>query len=78
MRSLGLSSLMQHSVQVGSYSRCIARTAGVSRQAEEVAFTAGLLHDVGRVILATSLSDQYRQVNGLLAHERMTVFEAEE
>jgi putative nucleotidyltransferase with HDIG domain len=78
VRAMGLSGLMHHSLRVGSYARTIARVAGATRQEEDDAYTAGLLHDVGRVILATSLSSQYRTAIDRVARDRVTMFEAEQ
>jgi putative nucleotidyltransferase with HDIG domain len=78
MKAAGLSGLMHHSLQVATHARSIAKDVGVGRQEEEDAFTAGLLHDVGRVILATSLPNRYRKVVNLLTPGRTTVFEAEQ
>lgn len=41
------------------------------------AFTAGLLHDVGKLILATGLPTQYRAVVGLQLQQKLPAWEAE-
>jgi putative nucleotidyltransferase with HDIG domain len=45
----------RHSAAVARYSREIAAHAGLSTEAQEVAHTAGLLHDIGKFILPDSI-----------------------
>lgn len=55
--ALPLASLWEHSALVGAASRLIAQR---TRAADpEAAFTAGLLHDVGRVVLALRFPGEY-------------------
>jgi putative nucleotidyltransferase with HDIG domain len=53
LRTLDLRDQMtaRHSAAVASYSRAIARRAGLSRREEELVHIAALLHDVGKFIL---------------------------
>lgn len=48
-----------HSVEVGSISQEIAKRIGWSRNDSQVAFTAGLLHDMGKLIMATHFDKTY-------------------
>jgi HD-like signal output (HDOD) protein len=51
--------LWRHSAQVGSYARTIALMETRNSQMAETAFTAGLLHDVGKLFLAGNVPDLY-------------------
>ncbi len=57
--------LSGHSIQVGTFARAIAlgetRSAGVA----EAAFTGGVLHDVGKLILAGNLPEMFMRVQEL-------------
>ncbi|HJW01688.1 MAG TPA: HDOD domain-containing protein [Azospira sp.] len=50
----------QHCVGVALCARVLAAEAGLS---EDGAFTAGLLHDLGRLVLVTGFPEQYHQVS---------------
>jgi putative nucleotidyltransferase with HDIG domain len=54
LRTLDLRDQMtaRHSAAVARYSRAIAATAGLSDDEQELAHTAGLLHDIGKFILS--------------------------
>lgn len=49
----------RHSTSVALFARGIAR---LCRENPEIAFTTGLIHDMGRVLLSTCFPEQYRQV----------------
>jgi putative nucleotidyltransferase with HDIG domain len=49
----------QHCVGVALCARALAAEVGLS---EDGAFTAGLLHDIGRLVLVTCFPEEYRQV----------------
>lgn len=54
--------MSDHSLAVSNSARKIARLEHADQPTQEGAFTAGLLHDAGKLILASALTDQYRQV----------------
>jgi HD-like signal output (HDOD) protein len=65
----------EHSRQVGAAARAIALAEGSSRAMVDDSLAAGLLHDIGKLVLASSLPEQFgrvtaRQLGGLLAAER--------
>lgn len=52
IRYLGLNLLWYHSVRVGTFSRIIADSVSRDSKTKEYAFAAGLLHDLGMLVLA--------------------------
>jgi len=54
--------LWDHSFAAAVFARAIARAQTAGRQTEDDSFTAGLLHDIGRLVLVCSCSDEYQQV----------------
>jgi putative nucleotidyltransferase with HDIG domain len=54
-----LDQIWNHSVQTGVIARRLAREQSESMPPSEQAFTAGLLHDIGKLILADSLPEEY-------------------
>jgi HD-like signal output (HDOD) protein len=54
--------LWQHCLQVGAYARAISSTESRDVRLAETSFTAGLLHDVGKLFLAANVPDLYSSV----------------
>jgi len=52
VRCLDLNALWQHSMNTGMFARTIGVGEKLARTAQDEAFTAGVLHDVGKLILA--------------------------
>jgi HD-like signal output (HDOD) protein/CheY-like chemotaxis protein len=59
-RELGF--LWNHSMSTAGFAKAIARVELASSGVREYAFTAGLLHDVGRLVLASAFGSEYQQV----------------
>ena len=53
----------EHSQQVGAAARAIAKAEEMPRSIVDDAFVAGLLHDVGKLVLASSLPEQFARVS---------------
>lgn len=77
--SLGLSvpDLLNHSVRVGTFAQRICRQERVAREESDAAFTSGLLHDVGKLILATNLPDSYADCTQLAGERSVPLCVAE-
>jgi len=71
------SHLWNHSMATGAYARVIARLEGSDAQTSDHAFMAGLLHDVGKLVLAVNLSDRYNKALELAERERLPLISAE-
>jgi putative nucleotidyltransferase with HDIG domain len=69
-RDLQLTALWEHSALVGAAARLIAQRTRAA-DPEEV-FTAGLLHDVGRVVLALRFPAEYAAVLDAADHDDVT------
>ncbi len=75
--SLSLAPLWEHSVSVSRLAECIAEAEGADRQTIEYAATAGLLHDVGKLVLAAHQADRYASALDLAASAGLNAGEAE-
>lgn len=62
-----LAQLQAHSLSVATLARQIAQAEQMERQVIDFAFTAGLLHEVGRLILITKLPQDYARVHKFMA-----------
>lgn len=69
--------LWRHSTVVAQAARRIAQAENMDKETAEEAYTAGLLHDVGKLILVSNFSDQYQQVQDLARKEKIPLWEAE-
>jgi putative nucleotidyltransferase with HDIG domain len=54
--------LWQHSLAVGGLARRIARAESARPETIDESFLAGLLHDIGKLLLAANMPDEYSQV----------------
>jgi len=61
--------ISDHALAVSNSARKIALCENAGQRIQDESFTAGLLHDAGKLILASTLRDQYQQV---LVHSEKT------
>lgn len=62
MRHLGLNTLWPHSLAAGLCARAISAGEQLPRKAQDEAFTAGILHDAGKLVLAHNFAEAYAEV----------------
>ncbi len=74
---LSVEEIWQHSLQTAAWGRQIVLWEGGGRILEEKAFTGGLLHDIGQLILAANLPAAYREIRRLARDHRIPIYEAE-
>lgn len=74
----GLERLWDQSLLVAMVARIISRVEGVPTEVADQAFSAGLLHDTGQLVLAGNYSDQYREVMRRRLQDRVPLCVAEE
>ncbi|HAV63811.1 MAG TPA: two-component system response regulator, partial [Verrucomicrobiales bacterium] len=65
IRGLNLDRLWNHSMSTGALARQLSTLESADIAVREAAFTAGLLHDLGKVILAYNFPDEYQKVAAL-------------
>jgi response regulator RpfG family c-di-GMP phosphodiesterase len=57
-----IAALWQHSLQTAGAARVIAAQEGLDQTTLDDAFLAGMLHDIGKLVLAQSMPDSYAEV----------------
>ena len=72
---LNFQAFWRHSVATGVCAQLLARRLKVN---PDVAFTAGLLHDIGALVLATRFPSQYAQMLAYRAEHDCSIIEAEQ
>ncbi len=70
-------SLLQHSIQVGALARQIAESGSHDRKICDHALMAGMLHDVGKMVLASNLTDGYKQALDTAKQESVPLWKVE-
>ncbi len=69
--------LWNHSLRTGAIARLIEQQQRSETNAAEDAYTAGLLHDLGKLMLADNLPEQFQQALTLSAQRAIPLHEAE-
>ncbi len=72
-----LEKLWRHSLLVGSIAAAIAKSEGADRATVGESLQAGILHDIGKLILATYLGDSFETALATAARRRVPHFVAE-
>lgn len=71
---LNYNKLWEHAVGTGVAAKIIAENIGIDH---EIAFTSGLLHDVGKIVLDMKYPVEYKKVMEFRANEDCFIYEAE-
>jgi HD-like signal output (HDOD) protein/CheY-like chemotaxis protein len=74
---LCLDTLWQHSMAVGVCAKAITKAENGAKRLIDDAFMAGLLHDVGKLVLAVNLPQLYSRALSLVQTEGVTEWDAE-
>ena len=77
VRRFKLGRVWRHSLVTTAFARLVARLQDGGTEAMAEAFTAGLLHDIGKLVLATSLPEEYGNALALAEREQLPQWLAE-
>ena len=69
--------LWEHSLRVSNMARTVSSVAGLPARDGDHAFIAALLHDVGKLVLASSFAERYNDVLGLVREGGRLMWQAE-
>ena len=75
--SLDLENLLHHSMKVAGLSKSLAESLENSQQVADDAFFAGMLHDLGKLVLASYQPEKYRTVVEMTAETDVSFSTAE-
>jgi len=76
--AFSLDTLWHHSMMVGVYAQDICKDAGVGEDVSKEAFTAGLLHDAGMLILIENYTAAYRKVLEIACTGQLSLAQVEQ
>ena len=77
VKGFSVEALWQHSLQTSAGAKLIAQAERAEPHAVNEAFTAGMLHDVGRMVLAANFPDECNAATDLAASKSISRLEAE-
>jgi HD-like signal output (HDOD) protein len=77
LSGFSVDALWRHSVLTGQLARRIAQSENATSEAMDQAFTAGLLHDIGKLLVGANLPDAFGQVLTLARRINCSTWEAE-
>ena len=77
LNGFSIDALLNHSLAVGTYARTIAKTEQIDKTTENHAFTAGLLHDAGKLMLVSHSPERYEQSYQLATEKGIPRWQAE-
>ena len=77
LSGFSVDSLWRHSVLTGQLARRIAQSEGAAPEVVDQAFTAGLLHDIGKLLVGANLPTAFGQVLTLARRVNCSAWEAE-
>jgi len=77
LNGFAIEAVAQHSMATGALARRITLTRTRDRHTLDDALTAGLLHDVGKILLADRLPEEYAEARSLAQSEQRPAPEAE-
>ncbi|MDR1278953.1 MAG: HDOD domain-containing protein [Treponema sp.] len=77
-QGLNMEGFWRHSLCVGVAAKNLAKQRGIDTKQQEEYFTAGLLHDIGKIPLNAVLSKEYMLTVSAADRERVSLFRAEE
>jgi HD-like signal output (HDOD) protein len=78
LKGLDLERFWQHSLGVGVVSKLLAKKRGVNQRQWEEYFTAGLLHDIGKIPLNAVFTDEYVRALDLADEGLLPLYQTEE
>jgi putative nucleotidyltransferase with HDIG domain len=77
-QGLNMEGFWRHSLCVGVAAKILAKQRGIDTKQMEEYFTAGLLHDIGKIPLNAVLSKEYMLTVSAADRERISLFRAED
>lgn len=72
-----LANLWKHSHRTAVFAKTICSSEGTEKKTAEHAYIAGLLHDIGKLILAENFEEHYRAIIRLAQEKNIPILEAE-
>ena len=77
LSGFALDVLWNHSMLTGTFAKIVAELEGQTKEVIDDAYMVGLLHDLGKLVLAQNLSDIYQKILDATSRENRALWEVE-
>jgi putative nucleotidyltransferase with HDIG domain len=77
VKDLDLPQLWKHSLATASAARAIAELEHCPKDKMDACFTAGLLHDIGKLVLIGNLPEKYKAATARVVNDKVPLLQAE-
>jgi len=75
--SFSIELLWEHSISTAALAKAIADEEGADKMIADASYTAGLLHDIGKLMFACRLADKHAQASALARARGLPLWQAE-
>lgn len=76
--SFSAEGLWKHSMECAIAAKSTARMEGAGQKMSDEAFVAGILHDIGKLVLSVNFKDSYKEVVKMVDQKHLSYHEAEQ
>jgi putative nucleotidyltransferase with HDIG domain len=77
LKGITLDAMWAHAAATAAMAKTIAQAAGLDARAMDTAFTGGLLHDIGKLLIAAYLSGPFKEITAHMRREAVSMAAAE-
>ena len=77
IKVFSVENMWEHAMMTAAMARAIARSENVDRETADAAFSAGLLHDIGKLLIVAYLPDKYGAIAGRMKSDHVPMAVAE-
>ncbi len=77
LSALRIEDIYEHSMKTGVIAKIIAESENMDNEIVDNTFMAGLLHDIGKLVLAANFPETYKEVFELSSHGELAFHQAE-
>lgn len=77
VKGISIDAMWSHAADTAALAKTIARLAGMDAKTIDAAFTCGLLHDIGKLLIAAHLSDAFKEITAHMRREGGSMAAAE-
>lgn len=77
IKSVSIDQIWQHSLQTANIVRQISKMEHLQTDITEECFTACLLHDIGKIVIATDFKEEHNAIRTIMSSQNVPIWQAE-